>query len=86
MSSVLVRVRKCTSNSAHVVDAFAHTDVQFVDDAAHLVRLLALGRVAQQLHLNLQECEGLRNGVVQFAREQCALLADRCLALQRGRT
>ena len=58
---------------AHVADALAQPDIEFVQRLVHLRGLAFLGGDAQQLQLDFEKHQRLRNRVVQFTRQHGAL-------------
>ena len=68
---------------AHVVVTFLHS---FTDAAEHLLNFTACfapQRVLEHLHLDVQERQRLGDRIMQFAREQAALLEHGQLAVAR---
>ena len=68
---------------AHIAVAFAHAGVDLAQRALHPLRIAGGKRIAHQVHLDLEKRQRLRDGIVQFAREERALLRDRRFFLQR---
>ena len=68
---------------AHVAVAFAHAGVDLAQRPLQLLRIAVGERLAHQMHLDLEKCQRLRDGIVQFARQERALLRDRRLLLER---
>ena len=67
----------------HVVGAFLHPQVNFIQDLLHLRCVLVSQGMPQQGHLDAQERQGLGDRIVQFPRQHRALLAH-CGLPQQG--
>ena len=67
----------------HIAIALAHPDVNFVERTLHLRAVPGCEGVTHHVHLDLDKCQRLRDGVVQFACEKCSLLRN-CRLLFEG--